>query len=59
MGHLFSVLAVFWDQTYFIPTPVFTEKDLPDQSGKVCYYVSLFLPYVISLLTLTNLRIWD
>ncbi|KAF2804980.1 short-chain dehydrogenase [Mytilinidion resinicola] len=30
-----STFSRFWDQTYFIPKPTFTEKDLPDQTGKV------------------------
>ncbi|KAF2463379.1 NAD(P)-binding protein [Lindgomyces ingoldianus] len=30
-----QTLSAFWDQTYFIPKPTFTENDLPDLTGKV------------------------
>ncbi|KAF2003214.1 NAD(P)-binding protein [Amniculicola lignicola CBS 123094] len=30
-----NVASAFWDQTYFIEKPRFTEKDLGDQTGKV------------------------
>ncbi|KAF2800872.1 NAD(P)-binding protein [Melanomma pulvis-pyrius CBS 109.77] len=29
------MLAAFWGQTFFIPKPKFTERDMPDQTGKV------------------------
>ncbi|KAF2833520.1 NAD(P)-binding protein [Ophiobolus disseminans] len=32
MGQKFSS---FWDQSFFIPPPTFTDKHLPDQTGKV------------------------
>ncbi|KAH7114233.1 hypothetical protein B0J11DRAFT_594735 [Dendryphion nanum] len=30
-----STLSSFWDQTFFIPSPAFTAKNLPDQTGKI------------------------
>ncbi|KAF2189823.1 NAD(P)-binding protein [Zopfia rhizophila CBS 207.26] len=30
-----QTLSAFWDQTYFIPQPIFTGEDIPDQTGKV------------------------
>ncbi|KAF2654367.1 NAD(P)-binding protein [Lophiostoma macrostomum CBS 122681] len=30
-----SSLSAFWDQSFFIPQPTFTDKELPDQTGKV------------------------
>ncbi|KAF2495778.1 NAD(P)-binding protein [Lophium mytilinum] len=30
-----GTLSRFWNQTYFVPKPTFTEKDPSDQSGKV------------------------
>lgn len=32
---MFSALRVFWSQSFNLPTPPLTEKNLPDQSGKV------------------------
>ncbi|ORX99037.1 hypothetical protein BCR34DRAFT_628281 [Clohesyomyces aquaticus] len=30
-----GVLSRFWNQSFFLPKPTFTEKDLPDLTGKV------------------------
>lgn len=32
---MFDTLRTFWSQSLFLPTPPLTEKNLPDQSGKV------------------------
>jgi retinol dehydrogenase-12 len=33
-------LFMFWEQSFFIPPPTFTDKDLPDQTGKVLLHLS-------------------
>ncbi len=32
---MMGVLARFWNQSFFIPKPSLTEKNLPDQTGRV------------------------
>ncbi|KIW10523.1 hypothetical protein PV08_11487 [Exophiala spinifera] len=32
---MFHTLRAFWNQSFFIPAPTVTEKNLPDQTGKV------------------------
>ncbi|KAK6379180.1 short-chain alcohol dehydrogenase [Exophiala oligosperma] len=32
---MFHTLGAFWNQSFFLPQPTLTEKNLPDQTGKV------------------------
>jgi hypothetical protein len=31
-----AAISSFWKQSFFIPKPTFTEKNLGSQAGKVC-----------------------